>query len=458
VFERSDLLDAGIDVDQLDPRYLQLYLNGQEEHIYISGQNDGSMDANDKLYFYSRPNDGKLDEPLYQTVDEQPHQYASLYTDSSVYFLTISSSATGKRYSMQSDQDLTGLTPDNYFTHESVMWFRNQWFDGSPFSQRGSFSEHTEGEGWMSSDVRGSGIAVDLNTPGYLSTAGRPIQLEALAFGKSDPAQPGDYDAQGNNHELSVFYGDQTNLLHRSRGRGYYKNFIQTAIPSSDMVDRSRIWFVSSFGAMQRQAVSYVKIEYPRSYAHISENVLRPSPTSSSYIRLTNYTGSTDLPVVWEIGNKQIIPAVKRGDSVFLKVSSPTSSVLLVGDSSAAMIHLDETALRPVEFQSFDLSSSANYLILSHSKLKAACDDYEQYRESPAGGSYNVDVVFADELYDQFYYGYHHPVALKNFIKGLWQNGGKSLHHINIIGKGQSYYLCTYDHARRDGLDLVPAI
>ena len=154
VLERSDLRVAGIDVDQLDPRYLQLYLNGQEEHIYISGQNDGSMDANDKLYFYSRLNDGKLDEPLYRTANEQPHQYASLYTDSSVYFLTISASSTGKRYTVQTDQDLTGLAPDSYFTHTSTMWFQNQWFDGSPFSQRGSFSEHTEGEGWMSSDVR----------------------------------------------------------------------------------------------------------------------------------------------------------------------------------------------------------------------------------------------------------------------------------------------------------------
>jgi len=100
VLERSDLRVAGIDVDQLDPRYLQLYLNGQEEHIYISGQNDGSMDANDKLYFYSRLNDGKLDEPLYRTANEQPHQYASLYTDSSVYFLTISASSNGKRYTV----------------------------------------------------------------------------------------------------------------------------------------------------------------------------------------------------------------------------------------------------------------------------------------------------------------------------------------------------------------------
>lgn len=291
-----------------------------------------------------------------------------------------------------------------------------------------------------------------------MSSAGRPIQLEALAFGKSDPAQPGDYDGQGNNHELSVFYGDQTNLIYRSRGCGYYKNFVQASISSSDMADKSRIWFVSSFGAMQRQAVSYVKIEYPRSYADIAEKMLKLRPTSNTFVRLTNYSGSTNLPVIWDIGNKQIIPAVKRSDSVFLKVSTPTSSELLIGDSSEAMIHLAGTALKPVTFQSFDLSSNANYLILSHSKLKAASEEYERYRESAAGGSYNVDVIYADELYDQFYYGYHHPLAIKNFIKGLWQNGGKSLRQINILGKGQSYYLCTYDHARRDGLDLVPAM
>jgi len=458
VIDRSDLQEAGFNVNELDPRFLQLFLNGKEEHIYVSGQNDGSFDVADKIYFYAKPNDGLLDEPLYRTSGEQPHQYASLYTDSSVYFLTLSFASTGKRYTIQSDQDVSGLTPDSYFIHESARWFRNQWFDGSPFSQRGSFSEHTEGEGWMSSDVRGSGIAIDLNTPGFLTSTGRNIELKALAFGKSDPAQPGDYDAQGNNHELSVYYGDQTNLIYRSRGRGYYTNSIETTISSSDMVDRSRIWFVSSFGAKQRQAVSFVKINYPRTYSGISESVFKLKPTSSSFIRLTNYSGSADQPVVWDLSNKQIVPASSRNDSVIIKVSSVASSNLLIGDSSALLFELNGADIHPVKFTAVDLSSNANYLILSHSKLKEACEEYKRYRESSSGGNYQVDIVYADLLYDQFYFGYHHPLAIKNFIRGLWQNGGKSLRHINILGKGQSYYLCTYDHARRDGLDLVPAM
>ena len=67
-----------------------------------------------------------------------------------------------------------------------------------------------------------------------------------------------------------------------------------------------------------------------------------------------------------------------------------------------------------------NLSATNPFVLIYHNITKQAANSYKQYRQSIAGGSYQVIDANIDELYEQFAYGINkHPVAIKNFVKYL---------------------------------------
>ena len=78
----SNLKDAGIPIDSINPKSLQLFHNGLEIPIHVEGEKDNSFDTADFILFYGNYNDGSLDKPLYQDTAQQTNPYQSLYTDS----------------------------------------------------------------------------------------------------------------------------------------------------------------------------------------------------------------------------------------------------------------------------------------------------------------------------------------------------------------------------------------
>jgi hypothetical protein len=454
----ATLQQAGFPISSINPKHVQLFHNGVEEYIFIEGDQDGIFDSSDKMLFFGNKNDGGLDRVLYRTPGEQPHQHESLYTDSSSYFLTWDPSKVGRRFQINSNQNISGLLADSFFVHTSSKWFNDAWFDGSQFGERAFYSQYTEGEGWMSSDVRGGGMSVFIPTPGYIAAPSQAIKAEILGFGKSDPSVPGDFDAQGNNHEMSVYYGSTSNLLASSRGRGYCKHFMQANISPSIFTSNSQFLIYSSFGAKQRQAVSYINVTYPRSFANINESIIRINPSGNAQrITCKNYTGSSK-PVVWDLDRKQIIDPKLIGTNLEFRIDKSGSNDLLIADSATIFIKLSAAQLKLKTFTKFNFNAGTDYLIITNKTLSQGATEYANYRSSAIGGGNNVSIVYVDELFDQYYYGVHHPMALKNFIKAVYEQNNAKINSLFLLGKGQSYYLYSNDESRRIGLDLVPTM
>ena len=70
----DDLLAAGLSVDTLDPRTLQLYCLGREAAIYVSGEADGRLEPGDYLLFYGQAAGSKYarDGVYWLTYGRQP--------------------------------------------------------------------------------------------------------------------------------------------------------------------------------------------------------------------------------------------------------------------------------------------------------------------------------------------------------------------------------------------------
>ncbi len=90
------LTAAGIPAAQIEGGRYQLFRLGEETPLYVSS-GDSPLGATDFIEFFGRKNRGELDRFLYADPDkEQFNPEYSLYSDSSVYFLTWGNDA-GKR-------------------------------------------------------------------------------------------------------------------------------------------------------------------------------------------------------------------------------------------------------------------------------------------------------------------------------------------------------------------------
>src|SRR5436853_3796016 len=87
-----------------DNAKLQLFHNGVEQYIYINDANQNNiLNSGDFIEFYATRNDGSFDAQMY--VDQngipnpnlQPNVNYSLYNDTAIYFLTLSTGPNGLR-------------------------------------------------------------------------------------------------------------------------------------------------------------------------------------------------------------------------------------------------------------------------------------------------------------------------------------------------------------------------
>jgi len=125
---QQSLTDAGISVSSINPKHFQLFHNGKEQQIYVSGEADGGFDSGDFIEFIGKKNRGELDLELFRTPKEHTNPYVSLYTDTSTYFLTWNSSPSLFHLTSYYDGNYTGKTGDAYFTYESINGYGSDFY------------------------------------------------------------------------------------------------------------------------------------------------------------------------------------------------------------------------------------------------------------------------------------------------------------------------------------------
>ena len=96
-------------IGNIDAQTFQLWHNGIEVPIYTSAAT-GNLGSAGYLEFYGEKNDGKADKALYRNPFNQLTDKVSLFTDTTVYFLTVNNTSANKRYQTIAN-DLSGTLP-----------------------------------------------------------------------------------------------------------------------------------------------------------------------------------------------------------------------------------------------------------------------------------------------------------------------------------------------------------
>jgi len=440
--------DPNINVSVLDPRNFQIFHNGSEQYIYVKGETDGSFDSVDYIEFYGNKNDGTLDSLLYDNSSSQPHTKYSLFTDTAYYFLTWNTSTSNKRMEILSDNDFSGYTSadaEPYFIHPIFEYFTDAYHKGKPLETNqgsvGNISYYSEGQGWTSTVFsNGSSISKSLNN-NQIYASGPSAEIEIGVVGESND------QIKNPDHYLTLQFATPT-LTKIEEFEGYSLQRFTYMVNSSNISDNLGFTLTSSNKySSDRVHLSYISMKYPRTFDlsnSSSFNLIIPESSlgDPAYLEITNFSTNNTSTYIYDLTNHKRIQAFLESSKY--KALVPNSG----GDKECYLTFVNQivklSSLTKVDFTDYE-NRNAGYLILTHKKLESSVDNYKTYRESVAGGSFDVFVVTSDELYDQFSYGVKtHPLSVNNFI-AFADTNWDSLKYVFIIGNGYQDEFFRFD-------------
>lgn len=461
----STLSAAGVNLTGLNPKRFQLFRNGIEQAVFIHGESDGTMDPQDYIEFWGEKNDGRLDSQLYATTSWQPHTYKSMFDDTAMYFLTIlpeTSVLNGLRYAQTQDANFLSYTPEGYCVQEIITTPTEEYLYGIDWAGPSSDvryyeSEYTSGEGWASARLgMGNLRNYTLNTPFKAGTGPSPT-LEVKVIGASNASNVSiNHHVQlllGADANPPVVVGDQTFSAYQVVK--FNPSITQSQIGSNTTSLVMKV--VNDLGAASDySSLSYIKFSYARqsqlgNSTSLLFTVLHQQGGVKSRMVFNGFgSGVQNAPVVYDLTLKQ---------RLYAAYASQTVNVLVLNDGKPHQMYICDSSdikeinqLQAVNFPAVNPLNNYEYLIVTNDKVMAAATNYATYRSN----HFNVLKVTADELYDYYTYGNHHPLAVKRLATHLIKQSVTAPKYLLLAGRG--YQTDLLNNSTNVQNNLVPSI
>ncbi len=445
----NDLKSVGFPTT-INPQKIQLFRSGQEQAIYVKGEEDKIFNETDFIQFYAEGNDGSLDSLLYTPTLSQPHQYYSLYADTASYFLTYTiDNQTTNRIKILSKANIQNLQAEPFHLEESLQLFNQTYNVGQPepigTSQNSGVlnSNYSYGKGWTG-DILNKNIFVNFgfNLRNIIKISSPKPKLEILVAGRS-----------AGEHFLESYIGESTNqrFLDSTFYENYFNKKINKIVEFQDIVNNKMRFSTRSVGVLNDQySVSYLKLIYPQSFdmSGVSEKYfnLLPNTQNSYYIKIPNAPKEINLYDISDKIHVQKITFTQNGNEI--------NGIVEGTKILATNLFKKVDSIEPTSFRNIS-NSKANYLIISHKSLLKNIKEYANYRVSATGGNYDTLTVDVDLLYNLFTYGDKNPLAIRRFLNFMSRNGKP--HFLFIIGTS-SYPQKARKNALDYQIDLVPNV
>ncbi|MFT6969642.1 MAG: hypothetical protein ACJAXX_000202 [Roseivirga sp.] len=447
------LVGAGFDVAGTSPSQLKMFHRGSEVAIFVQDGNDGTLDDGDYLEFYGKVNDGTQDSELFNFPSDQIHKFYNLFSDTTAFFLTADRQGGGKRMEIL-NESTAGLRTNTFHNNEllnvytSEFSFGQYYPIGNPNGEVKS-SRFDRGQMFVSDTIMRNEFTIR-NGKTF-----RDFVFNNVTLGLTNEGTPRlTVQIVGFNnrlHNTRILVGPSTDNL-RTVIDGIqlnYSNFgsRSTQVGWSDVSSTGRLIVrVEAMGFPEipddRVAVGFMRLTFPQemdAQARDRLNFFLPTKGGNSLLRIENVVGETDL---YDITDERNI----------IKVSTTLSSNILTGvvrsNNQIRKVFMKrreafvDAKIERVTFSYQDVRSN-NYLIISHPELKKPVlgryedplQAYVDYRGSADGGGFNVLYADVTKLFDEFSYGEYTPLAIRRFVRHVYQNSDPQ--YLFIIGRGR---------------------
>lgn len=439
--DAAALQQAGVNVATVNPKRIQLFAQGKEVPIYIAGESDEVFNTNDYIEFVGIKNNGNIDEELYANPNWQPNTVNGLFTDTAVYFLTILPDTTAQqplRLRPTSSVSFSGLTPESYFMDTVMVAPAEEYLDGPDLmnaNEKYVSSEYEEGEGWASDRIGlASSRTWTLATPFYAPSGPAPaIAYKIIGASNARTSTAFNHHVQvaiSNNNSSFTTLSDQTFY-------GYAVQSFSPAITGAMLGSPSTYLRVSTINDLSVLAdyncLSFIQLVYPRSYNLSGEagkwlQVTHQQGGAHSYVQLQN-SGAGSMCVFDVTANARITARFNAGTGEFTIPNDGKPHQLWVYDSTQVEI---VSNIQPVQFPAINPALNYEFIIISHPTLEPAANNYKDYRSL----RYNTIKLYSEQLYDYYFYGNKHPLAVRRLMKHLLIQQTVAPKYLLLAGRG----------------------
>lgn len=417
----SLLQNSGIPLSIIKGSQFRLYRMGKEIPIYTS--NPDVFSNTDFIEFYAVKNKSELDSYMFKDGEKAIlNPDFSLITDTISYFLTwVNDNSIGRRIEKYNN-NLSNLP-----SKEAWFWY----YDRQNFNQQDAqyrygdvyISEFSKGEGYGSSWSKNFSLNI---SPQYrVNTEGGELLIRWT----------------NQQFHISKIALDNA-LLDQDTVSSFTLNEKNIPLNSSQMKSTMNIALSGNYSDIDRVSVGIVQLKYARQFnfgnaAYFEFNI--QSSDLPKYLEIENFNTSNTAPILYDITNNLRIETTVENSIVKVLIPPSVSNRQLVLFNAQTGFQTVNTLIQP-SFKNFK-KIDADYIIITSDKFikDGIANEYAQYRQSLAGGSFKTSVINIQEIYDNFVYGIQrHPIAIRDFahfIKKYWTNP----QYIVLMGKAREF-------------------
>lgn len=387
---QSDLLAAGFSPD-VNPRFIQLFVDGVEQPIKVNGDGDGRFDSGDSVEFYGTGLD-------------------TAYSDSRVYWLVAGTSA-GRRITTAPAQK-SGTPASASFAYAVERKDRTIYF---------SALKNGDAENFFGPVISSSGVD------------------QSLTLRHIDRAST-------QNAIVEVGMQGVTQLPHRVRvslngtaiGDAIFDNQAASVtsfpVPQSLLAEgENHVSLLAINDGGDVSLISHIRITYPRIYTAESNN-LRLTADGHQSVTIGGFTNNqirvfdiTDSGSIQEVPGA--VSAVSGGYSIAVVAPDGGQRRLLALTGEQARTPAGLARNQPSGLK--QTSNGADLLVITRQEYSDALRPLVALRQSQ---NLSGMVVDAQAIYDEFSYGQKTPYAIKDFLSYAKNNWKRKPAYVLLAG------------------------
>lgn len=401
----NDLVNAGINLSDLDPRTLRLFNNGGEilpknlnvprptgpleNAILVQGEDDGHFDPGDEIWFYGK----SVHEWKWNGNIGRYQHYRNPYTDYDVYWLNVNKATgapAGKRMAALGQPGSASLAPTTsraYFYEEKEQAITDDGTYGLPTQMPNFWGDYYSGSSSRIYNFSLENVAESLSS------------LLVLQF---------TFPESGNTFKVYV----NNNYISTTSNLSYTVTLPAGMLHSG--VNSLRLEH-SGLGAAY---IDYYEIEYTRNLATTSGKMAFFSPAANGLADYNLSTSGLSSPWIFDVTNFADVKyahASEFTDSSY--AASPRRYLAVNSGAWSSPISIVKDTRGGDEYANLYSTLGADELVICGDEFYDAMAPFETYRETQAPVHMDVLRVRVSDIYDDFGWGLPDPAAIRDFLK-----------------------------------------
>lgn len=410
----NDLVSWGVNLSIINPKTFKLFNRGKEQPIFVFGEEDEQFNPNDYIEFYAERNYTYQNYRQIVGVRQDYIQYLNRYTDTSIVWLTWDG-MNGKRINLVNNQIST--TTDTVNSHLVKIHLEKDvriwYYDAVVPRVQLPFWQENKTFTWL---LIGNSGSTSVTFPARDFLANTPVNVVARLISY---ASSGGTNAHKNGISLNNTTSQDTITYNFKQTVNFSKIFSSNQLIQG--TNTIRIFGLPSAASFHQSLIDWVDVDYYRRNVAINDTLMIIIPDSvlqaERVIRVDNISDVDNLivykifPEFKKFVNFQVqgsypstiyfVDTVKGGDKYFITISSKVSQPIFKKLKTFANLR--------------NSSRGADYILISNKILENSSNIYKSFIQN----NYNirVELVFDEDIYDEFSFGMLSAEAIKDFLK-----------------------------------------